>query len=102
MDEYIYAGKGWEPKIGDKCEARSSRGVFEGWIICEIVEQPANIIREEGYEYCVHLPTQPARLNSKNIWNANKTDLRKHCPPEQKDSNQSEFTFDELINDLNK
>lgn len=30
-EEYVYAGKGWEPKIGDTCEARSMIGRFVGW-----------------------------------------------------------------------
>ena len=97
MDEYVYAGKGWEPSAGECCETISIAGFWDGWAECEILPEAEWLLVNVPGDYPVHIPGVPSPGGSKN-WAVRKQDLRKRRPPQDK----SEFTFDELINDLNK
>ena len=77
--------------IGEVCEAMSGAGHWPGWAECEIKGPLV-----EGY-YDTYISCAPSPHITKQ-WRTPEYRLRKKRPPQD----MSEFTFDELINDLNK
>ena len=76
--------------IGEVCESRSQVGRYEGWRETTITKiYNPKIISEAGYLCDYELDNEYA---------VQEKYLRKKRPPQD----MSKFTFDELINDLNK
>lgn len=101
--DYVYAGKGWEPKGGEHCEAVSGSGFWDGWAKCEILPESEWPKISADADYPIHIPGVPSNGGSKN-WAVRSQDLRKRRPPEQKDSNQiaEPHFIEDLNNWLNK
>ena len=79
--------------IGEVCDVRSTIGYFLGWREGTITAVPLG--KDESYG--IYIPTFLSERITKD-WKVKEFDLRKKRPPQD----MSEFTFDELINDLNK
>ena len=94
MNEYIYVGKEWAPEVGDVCEVFYDDNV---WLDGEIAPLPEPFTTHPEGDYVVRIPDRIAE-HSTGLWSIKKKYLRKKRPPQD----MSEFTWDELINDLNK
>ena len=79
--------------IGEVCDVKSAGGYFLGWQECTITAVYPG--KDEPYD--IYIPTFLSKHITKE-WEVKECDLRKKRPPQDK----SKFTFDELINDLNK
>lgn len=88
---YVYAGKGWEPQVGDECE------IFGGswWSRGEIVANVGTEL-EEWNDYSVVLFDKKNPKEIDGSFGVRKSRLRRRRPPKQKDQ-ASEDSFEEIM-----